>query len=295
MSQDEAFDYDELQAEELLRLAHEGYVDVEPPQESNTLFEDQFDRRAAEITRKPFAGTQPVSIVRQKTGPWTGSNQLGFEASFAPDANNKQTVFKMDENGDPEVWSIILGCNYLDDTADAFIFAVTAELNIGCGGVTQQVSVDWIEGTVIRASLNALNVIATYDTGGLGVNLIPTDLKLRTNLARGNIGGRNPTRTIRSSVGNAIPSVTGAIKIPKFAKRLFVVSGADPAVLYNAANELHFDVNTAATVTLARIDGDQLLNFSDGIPIPNGARFVEFVNRSGTVIDFLCFIFELSL
>lgn len=279
------------------RLGEDAYVDEDPPVEDDVEFEDDFDRRAHELNRKPFSGIKKVSPLELRRGPWSGNNQLGSELEFAPDVNNVQTILKLDEWGMPQVWTVMLGTSYTGDvTDDLFGFGVEALVSVGCGGITQEFICDWVEGTTFQVPMNAINVQARYTIAQNA--LIPPDLRLKVNVARGGLTTRGPTSTVRDPDLLNLDLPAGGFKlfqIPKFAHRMQVVSATDPLSTYAAANILTFRTGVGLSVDTARFNGDTLLQFPDGVPIPNATRYARFANNSGVDLVNFAMIFYLAL
>lgn len=205
------------------RLGADADVRLEPGINQDEIFDEQFERRAHEIQRTPSANNA-VNVIPAKQGPWSGNNQLGIERHFSPDANNRQTILKLDEWGFPEVWTLCLGMSEYStfDNPDPISFSVTAEVEFGCGGVIQTVEMDWLQGMSISLPMNALNLVASYRTGsGEGSTSIPADLRLRANIVRGRAHRSKPTLTV------FVPEGETTIEIPKFAQRVTVLPFAD--------------------------------------------------------------------
>ena len=174
-------------------LGSEDAARVEPGINQDEVFDDQFERRSHEIQRTP-GSDDAISIVPSKRGPWTGNNQLGIERGFAPDANNRQSILKLDEWGFPEVWTLCLGLTYDAELYGSGggitgAFGILAQVEFGTGGVIQIVEVDWCQGVSIPLPMNALNVIASYSAvpTELGLPALPDDLRLRANIVRGTL------------------------------------------------------------------------------------------------------------
>lgn len=215
-------------------------------------------------------GVPQVAAVTPRTGGWSGDNQLGYELPFAPDANNRQTVLKLDEWGPPEIWTVSLGIRYKGLTSDTQTFDVAAQINFGAGGATQVVEMDWLNGARIALPMNAVNVVAKYDIKP-GFTP-PADLYLSVMLSRGTYAGQVAQRSFWFDIEPG-PSRTTPIKIPNFAKRvrLMTQNGAFPAttilrLMGNAS--LTGDI---ASVTFANYS--TLAAYSAGVPIPRFAKY----------------------
>lgn len=272
------------------RLGGDADVRLEPGINQDEVFDEQFERRAHEIQRTP-GSSNAVSVVPTKKGPWSGNNQLGIERAFAPDANNRQTILKLDEWGFPQMWTLALGLTY---DAEAYgssglvtgNFGVVAEVEFGTGGVIQYVEIDWKMGTSIVLPMNALNVVASFSsvpTEG-GEVALPPDLRLRANVVHGALTQASPTRTIDLATTN------GSTLIPPFAKRFRLVPHEDPFTFYTQVDTVVLtgtnsaSSNIVVTHTLSQFVGyidiaSQLVGAPTWIDIPEQARFL-FVNGS---------------
>lgn len=235
---------------------------------------DSFTRRVFELEKQGKLGAKPATPnLYPQTGPWSGNQQLGAEAPFAPDANNEQTILKLDEWGFPNTWTIALGLTGGD--SGALNYEVTALMNFGCGGVTQQIEVDWQNGAMITLPMNALNVIARYSlaTG------LPTDLKLRVNVSKYSGSENTANRTLDFTA--AAGTTSTPVKIPPFASRLFVVPGGttvSPSIYAAASASLVEFLSSSGGVVVSFMFANQLLNWSNGLIIPRNARFVRWNN-----------------
>ena len=287
-------DYGAIDELALLGIGDRGYADVEPPYGGNEVFDDHFERRAAEIQRAP-PGTRSVQVTHPKNGPWSGNNQLGIQQPFAPNSNNEQTILKLDEWGFPEVWTVLLGVTYDANqlSADTDGFVINCLAVVGCGGTTQQVSLDWKNGTSFSAPMNALNIIARYFATP---DSVPSDLRLNVTIAKGKLTSTPPTNT-RDFVATA-GAFSGVVEVPQYTQRLYLVGSGGatpPGAVYDPANFLKFSANSAVTAgTVQKIRADQILNYSAGYPLGRSSRFVSYFNgTAGTVPGSL--IFELGL
>lgn len=290
-------DYGAIDEMAALGMGDRGYTDVNPPLDSDNLFNDQFERRASELQRTP-SNLQPVHIVPMKNGPWSSNNQLGIQQDFAHPTTtaSEQTILKLDEWGFPEVWSIMLGMTYGDDKWDPAnlnaAFNVVAAIRAGVGGVTQEVEVDWQQGTSFSLVMNALNVIAVF-SASLST---PSDLRLQASICRGKICGRPPQRSFQIA-GVVAGTSSTRFRIPPFAKSVMLVDrSAAFASLFTAGNcRLNFfaNPNTVANVT-GTVTGEQLIQFaSNGFPIPTFSRYFEVQALANNVAPTV--IFQLAL
>lgn len=292
------FDYSAVDDLSELGIGDRGYAMQYPPDDSNTIFGDQFERRAREIQRSP-SNLQPVYQVEMKSGNWSGCNQLGITQDFSPDNNNQQTILKLDEWGFPRIWTVTLGINdySLLNAPNPIGFAVTAHIEFGSGGTTETVEIDWLQGTSICLPMNAVNVIAKYTTGsGEGATSIPADLRLSVIVARGRTQTSQPIRTVRPAENATF------IEIPKFAKNVFMcqelsLPGLNPFTFYSSGKFIEF----SATSTLPSVSNpgyltsqfvssvdvaNTLVGGPQWIPIPPFARFIKFLTALGADTTF---------
>lgn len=289
----ELFDYD-MPAEDLERLANDGLLNIQPGFDQDEIFDDTFERRSRELNQKPYRGARLTSVVTQRKGPWSGNNQLGFEVPFEADANQQQTILRMDEWGMPAVWSVMLGLTVDEDLIGTDGFNVVAVVNSGCGGIQQQFEVDWHNGAVFSCAMNAINLVARYDDP---VGSLADSLRLRACLSPGKLSLVPPTRTLSFSavaLGSSTPII-----IPPFAQRVTLMPNetfappTPPSLFYDPLNLLRFQRSVTATDGVV-VSGDTFLSFSGGIPIPHGARTLDFFN--GTAVPLAAqAIFSLAL
>lgn len=233
-------------------------------------------------------GTPEVTFAYPRKGVWSGDNQLGVELPFELDANNQQTIFKMDEWGFPQVWTISLGIELPKALIQGQIFDVVAQVSFGSGGIIQDFEVDWVEGTIFSLPLNAINVRARWSSRALIAGIFPPKgIRISTLIAKGAL--RHARATFTSFFGNLDPgeSVIGFGNvfqpIPAFAKSVVVtpVGPGDAALLYDPASSLSFfmNENTAVPANILNIPGDLLgPTASFKVPIPATARYWSFTN-----------------
>ena len=175
---------------------------------------------------------------------WSGSNNLGNVIDFAPDANGRQTILKLDEWGPPEMWTLTLGIDHPGDWSDynnppgsnLYNFEAIAIIEFGSGGATQTVEVDWIAGTEISLPMNAVSVICEYDEIFDTLTMLPPPgLRLSAMIGRG--VGRSkfaPIRTLKipdlNTLGDAPASYI--TELPPFTREIEIAwrAGQDPRV-----------------------------------------------------------------
>lgn len=250
----------------------------EPALESNQFGdEDPMSRRTLE--NKPVhepAQLTPVVAVTPAHGWWSGSNNVGTETAFAPDANLRQTILSLPEIGAPEEWTISLYMTFPPAVGASLAnFRVTAVIQFGAGGSTQIVEVDWLNGAQITLPCNAINVIAQYSNGTAGVGV-----RLGVQVARGRRGGNQPPRKTVSDFTIIDPSGSAQFVIPAFASRIRVVPSDVPSVpvLYNASTFLILRSSPGGGSFLpTTISGAQLLA-NDGLEVIGAARILQIDN-----------------
>lgn len=278
-------DYGAMDELSELGMGDRGYTDVDPPYGSNEIFGDQFERRAREKNRDGgVPGVPSVAVLDPKNGSWSGNNQLGIEQPFAPDANNRQTILKLDEWGFPDIWTISLGLNAFTPTAGGF--DVTALIQYGAGGVTQEVEIDWLNGSGITLPMNALNVIAQYNLINEEVpGEVPSDLRLRVSISR------RPAHDLRPTRSFWVTTPANVFAIPPFAKALHISSisaAPNPFNFYNQAVVAAFITRTTGPNVLVNsylfsqfVTSIDVANSKVGapkfVPIPPYARAVQFL------------------
>lgn len=238
---------------------------------------DDFTLRAnRQRSRAQPAGVPMMYPLPLRNHPmWTGNNELGREAEFAPDSNNQQTVLKLEEWGAPEVWSVHLGMKFDEaQIAAANGFSVIAKVQAGVGGAVQEFEVDWTYGTTFSCVMNALTVAAEYDD----ISDIPTDLRLIATVCKGKVCNLPPTRTKYFAVA-AGPGAT-TFSIPKFARSVYFGNANNAGTSVYSAN-CEIQVQSAlGGGTGIRIVGTDLQPLGGSVPIPNGARFVNVINAA---------------
>lgn len=278
------------------QVSHRGYRIL--PQK------DQFERRAAELAREGKLGHPAQAPVgnEPRTGSWTGSNQLGNELPFEPDANNRQTILKLDEWGYPEIWTVSLGIKgFPQGTFDRI--GIRAIIEYGAGGITQTVVIDWRNGSRISLPMNAVNVIAEFydiDFSDEGQGLF-----LSVQLSRKPRGFTGtPTNVLTVTQATAEPAVfpvgtileqvilpaasdSGLCKLPEYTDRIMAVPAGLTSDLIAAFYSDDFVMtlfsgNDAAPVALSTIRGSDLRFNPTGIQVFGSARFARFYNLNET-------------
>lgn len=258
---------------------------------------DDFSMRAARMRERVAPSIASVFSLFKRTDPmWSASNELGGEVAFAAAANSRQMVLKLEEWGVPEVWTVTLGIVYdVNESLPTSSFNIVAKLDLGAGGAVQEVEVDWKEGTVVSATMNALTVTAVYQDPPTDV---PPSLRLRATVSRGTVSSARPQRSFLSSVAPAA-NTTALISIPKFAKSVSPIAfQAAPAIPFTNASPTdplvrYLFLSNAEVV--GSFTGAEWANFAPtGMPIPPNARFMAALNGTAVPLQFWA-TFDLSI
>jgi len=262
----------------------------------NLLLDPRVDEQAVKNARHD---DQPkkVSLAYPRKGIWSGNNQLGVELPFELDADRMQTIFKMDEWGFPEVWTISLSIALPRDLIVGQIFDVIGEVSFGSGGIVQTFEVDWVEGTIFSLPMNAINVRARWsDLATIQGVPPPEGIRISVIAAKGSIRHARATRTgyfgaLAAGASFQNPFVVPPIfpAIPTFAKSVVVTPGsaAAAAILYSPTTELWFltNDNTGVPNIIQSVPGTFLgPTASFKIPIPANARYYSIFNGGGAPI-----------
>lgn len=240
-------------------------------------------------------GTPMVQLAYPRKGIWSGKNQLGVELPFELNPTTPQTVFKMDEWGFPEVWTISLSLTVPTLVAGQ-AFDLIGEVSFGSGGIVQNFEVDWVEGTIFSLPMNAINVRARWSAlAAISGILPPQDCRVSVIAARGGI--RHARATATQGRAEVIPAgaFLGApgpfIRIPAFAKSATLVSGFGgvSTALYSATTFFQLYTNESSTVgniEIVSIPGSMLgPTASFKVPIPANARYWTLFNAGLAAAD----------
>lgn len=268
------------------------------------LVDTTFERKVAEM--EPAHPPTPVVNANPRKGAWTGNNQLGYSLPFKPDANNEQTILKLDEWGFPEVWTVSLsleGFDNLEVFGEVNGFGVLALIHFGAGGATQTIEVDWKTGTQLSLTMNAINVIAKYQNLDLGSGE-GDGLFLNVVLAKGNRPGNSaaPVRTMFVDIpSGALPKDTlvetvvlqqnqdtGIMRLPPYSSRLMAGAAGgplfDPAIFYSATTTIEL-LSGISGIVVQKLSGAELLT-RGGVAITGQARFGRISNANASPICF---------
>jgi hypothetical protein len=241
-------------------------------------------------------GVQPVHpMTLRRHAMWDGSNELGREVPFAPAANNSQMVLKMEEWGEPQIWTVSLGLDYARALTPATAFSVLAQILFGSGGVTQTIEVDWLQGSSVTLPANTITVNATYPFQGIPGVSTPPDLVLRASVGKRPNGKSRPTRSYRVEFPSTVTNVT--VPVPPFAKNVWInfpvtVAGITRFAFHtNVIATFAFSTDTLVGLAAAAYTGTQFLTYIDfanellgapmPLPVPEGARTLGLVWAPG--------------
>lgn len=278
------------------------------PTVSHPLTDDFSLRANRSRERAQPSGVPSFYPLHKRNDPqWSGNNEIGIEQSFAPDANNRQVILKLEEWDFPEVWTLCLGIVYdaaaYANQPNSGPFTVVAQCDFGSGGAVQVVEVDWKQGVNISLPLNALSVIATYSVleNEGGTIVPPSDLRLRATLVRGPLPGAMPTRSfllLADAAGEA------ACPVPPFAKALRLMPAAPfgiatPFDFYSTTDAVTLSPFEVSGQTVAAFHRSQFVEYIDftnsvcgrpvAVPIADGSRFLNLSNVPGfgVIAEFL--------
>lgn len=262
------------------------------PTVSHPMIDDFTMRAQRQRTRSQPPGVPMQYPLPLRNHPmWSGNNELGNAVGFAADANNRQTILKLEEWGPPEIWTVQLGMHF-DTTqlAAANGFSVRAHVQPGVGGAVQPFELDWVYGATFSTVMNALTIIAEYDDTAD----IPSDLQLSVTIGLGKACNTPPTYTHFFAAAAGPGSTT--FQIPKFARSVFFADSTNAGTSVWSANCGIQLMPAAGGGAGLELTGDQLLTLGGEIPIPNGSRFVRVGNNgAGPAPDMLgVAIFKLS-
>lgn len=247
--------------------------------------QDQFERRANELARQGKLGkpAQAQTLTEPRTGPWTGENQLGNIESFSPDALSRQTIGKLDEWGFPREWTISLG---MQNTLTSFDgFSVTAVIEFGAGGSTQTVRCDWLNGTQLTVTANAINVIAEYRN--VDINTEGPGLHLSTQFSKyPRPGGIPPRITLMEGTVVTAGGTSDTFVIPPFVGEINVVSAA---LVSSDIGQFYDDLirvillanNVPPGIVVVSTKRTSDLRLVPNIDVTGSAKFVQIRNDSG--------------
>lgn len=267
--------------------------------DSRPLIDDFTLRAARQQARQQPPGVPFIFPIVPRDHPsYAGSGELGNELAFSPDSNNFQTVLKMDPWDFPRQWTVLLGMNEpsLVGLVGVRAFEVTALINFGSGGVTQQVEIDWLNGSGISVPGNAFNIIAKYNqlSSDAGATIIPPDLRLRVSLSQWPTALVKPTRSYLHFPND--PS--HFIRIPPFAKSvtLSCIAGVAPVTPFDYyTSHTIANFTTDNTLTAIKVGAYEICQFVTAIdftnqfvgcvqsvPIPPFARYLDLTNIDTT-------------
>ena len=247
---------------------------------------DQFERRAAELAIQGKLGKPPdgtPTVPEPITGPWTSNTNLGRFMPVVVAGTKRQTILSLPEWGFPRQWTVSLGIvNEAHTAASGFSYRVEAEISFGVGGSTQTVRCDWVNGTALSLTMNAIEVTANF----VGVNdAEAAQMKVSVQIARyPRPGAIAPVITIFEPTTLAAAASTGSISIPPFVGCVEAVSGdplgADVALFYSDLTL--FQLRAGVAVVNAKRGSD--LRLQPGLLTYGRAREAAIINNNATNI-----------
>lgn len=220
-----------------------------------------------------------VQVELPRHGVFSGNNQLGIELPFKPNAVHPQTIFKMDEWGFPQAWTISLGVRLEHELGDREAFDCVGQILIGSGGIQQAFEVDWVDGTMFSVVGNAINVVARLNDLQQ-VSGIPAPNGVNVSVQVGQYAAGQTRATVTRFQNLLASTLSGIGRIPTFAKSVQVlpIRDTDPAVVYSAGMLLQFFANQVGTPNpVATIPGNFLAP-GVKVPIPAIARYFAMRN-----------------
>jgi hypothetical protein len=263
----------------------------------NILLDPRVDDQAVQNARRDH-GTPTVQLAYPRKGIWSGQNQLGVELPFELDASRMQTIFKMDEWGFPEIWTLALSVTLPKDLVQNQIFDIVGEVSFGSGGIVQTFEVDWVVGTVFSLPMNAVNVRARWsDLATFKGVLPPEGIRVSVIISRGGIRHARATKTSSflplGAGGSAVNPFTVPVTfvpIPPFAKSVVVQPRtlAAAAGLYAADASLQLlESNFTAIPSPVSVVPGNLLGptTSFKVPIPANARYWTITAGAAPIPD----------
>jgi len=266
------------------------------------LYDARVDDEALNEARRD-RGTPMVQLAHPRKGVWSGKNQLGVELPFQLDANRMQTIFKMDEWGFPEVWTLSLSVKSSDVVQDGTVtlhagqaFDIVGEVSFGSGGIVQTFEVDWVEGTIFSLPMNAINIRARWSDLATFFGIAPPpNVRVSVIASRGGIRHARATKTTVFNEVVPAGAFLGAgapfSPIPAFAKSLIVANGFGGVAtdLYSASTFLEFFLNDSSgpgNLAVLSIPGNFLAPIAaSSVPIPANARYWSIRNAGAAPIS----------
>ncbi len=259
---------------------------------------DQFERRAAELQREGKLSRPAVnpSAGWPMTGPWSGNNNLGGAVKgsdfiLAAGVQKKATIVVLPEWGFPVQWTVSLGV--IDDTASEF-HGLEAEIKFGVGGSVQTVRCDWIHGTALTVTANAIEVnctlAGTYSEADLARLQIMAQL---SHYPRP--GALSPIITLLAPVSVAAGADSAVVAIPPFVGIVDAVcattdaaAATDVAAFYSDLTTLRLLAGANAGSTVAAKRGSDL-RLSPGLNVFGQAKNAIFENDSAVTFEMAIF------
>lgn len=263
----------------------------------NILLDPRVDDQAVQNARRDN-GTPTVQLAYPRKGIWSGQNQLGVELPFELDSSRMQTIFKMDEWGFPEVWTLSLALALPKQLVQNQIFDIIGEVSFGSGGIVQTFEVDWVVGTVFSLPMNAVNVRARWsDLATIKGVLPPEGIRVSVIISRGGIRHARATKTnyfgplaAGESVSDPFSVPRTFLPIPPFAKSVVVQPRtlAAAAGLYAADASLQFlESNFVAIPSPVSVAPGNMLGptTSFKVPVPANARYWTITAGAAPIPD----------
>lgn len=249
----------------------------------------------------PSSAVPLVQVMDAEHGPWTNNPNFGANIPFAADANNRQKILKLDEWGPPSEWTLSLGMYYNESSAPANInFRIIADVSIGVGGATQDISLDLVRGVKLSATMNAVQVVYRYSvdfSNPFPLN-VPPDLRLTALLSKGcRAGDYPPTLGFPIIVDPADPNLhtSPVVPVPNFARAVsfLPIIDSEPSTVFSSDTKMFVYINSGGQ-TAQTIFGNRMLSFPGGYPLCAESRYWQISKTVGGAAEFWV-QFELGL
>lgn len=250
-----------------------------------------FDLESQEVAKRyPPARfdvpTVPVfAPLVARSGPWSGDNQLGYQAPYGPNKRATQTILKLDEWGPPEVWTVSL---YLISPPGFNGFGIKARINFGAGGSTQVYEMDWANGAQVSLPMNACNVEAIFEN--VDVTTEGNGIQLGVQLARGTRGGNNPPIYTISDNFTLAAGGNELFALPNYARSIYAVpaeiTAADIALFYTG--DLRVTLQSGIGIGAFPTGGISGLQLAQGVrlPVTRQSRIIGVINGTASQLTF---------
>jgi hypothetical protein len=259
---------------------------------------DDFEHE--KMRMRPNKKIPKVLAIEPTRGSWSNNPALGQSVEWNPDTTNFIRDLIKAELGPPEVRTVTLAIEQLEDQTGSAVWAIKAKVIVGCGSSAFEFYVDWRNGTTFSLPMSALEVAAMWNTEFSPVN--PPNLLIGAWVGKGGKYTRRPTYSVSSSAEPG--SFSDVVQIPKFASKVrFIATSGNDEMYLPGASFGYFVISYPSGARTTKFPILTAGDFStmykllaiDGIPIPEGARAVQFFNSDGAATIYFIVEFELDL